>query len=109
MPLYQVSYDLHSFANRPQPDYESLYEALDGLLAVPILESTWLLASSSSAAQINDYLLGFIHEQDSLFISEVNSNCEGWLPNWIWTAIRKSRTPAARSISANIWASTSGR
>ena len=64
MTCYIVSYDL-----RKQRDYASLYEAIK---TYPnwayITESTWAVVTSSSAVEVREYLLGFVDNDDRLFV-----------------------------------------
>jgi hypothetical protein len=76
MPLYLISYDLHR-----ERDYPRLYEALDYLSAVKLLESVWLADLTGPAAEICRLLSAHIDADDSLAIIEL-------APGIQWSAIR---------------------
>jgi hypothetical protein len=80
---YQISYDLNKEKN-----YDKLYERIKSYGEYRnILRSTWLVSTSESAQQIHEKLRPLIDSDDRLFISEVTSNFQGWLPksdgDWI--------------------------
>lgn len=70
-----VSYDL----NRPGQNYAGLYEALK---AVPLwwhyLDSTWLVRTEESAAQLRDRLSPCLDGGDELLVIDVTSPEAAW-------------------------------
>ena len=67
---------------QPETDYEKLFEGIKRLGAwYHCLDSTWLVSSSRTAAEIRDYLLPFIHTNDSLLVTRVTSAAWHNLPN----------------------------
>lgn len=62
---YIVSYDLC----QPDRDYESLYRALKSFTQWgKLTESTWAIISSLSCAEIRNYLMQYIDEDDRLIV-----------------------------------------
>lgn len=87
--VYNVSYDL----NKKGKDYQGLYNELKSKQEwYHLLDSTWLLCTSESAAQLWERLRSHIDNDDYIFIAEITNNYEGWLPNSAWQWI-KSRLP----------------
>lgn len=67
MSLFIVSYDLIS--NR---DYSKLYEAIRKYGSYAhILESVWIIKSSSSSINIRDNLKSYMDSDDKLFIAKL--------------------------------------
>ena len=68
MKVYQIDYDL-----RKNRDYQALY---DRIKAYPAwcrpLESTWVIQTTQSAAQIRDYLLGALDSDDGLLVTRLS-------------------------------------
>lgn len=65
--LFFVDYDL-----RKDRDYQKLYDELNRLKAVQILESCWCMKIEGvSAAQLRDHFKQFIDANDGLMVSEV--------------------------------------
>jgi len=84
MKVYQISYDL-----RKQRNYDALYERIRsyGAYCRP-LESSWVIATQQSAAQIHDYLKQALDQDDGLLVtrlqgaaawSGINSKVSDWL------------------------------
>lgn len=63
MATYFVSYDL-----RGKRDYGTLYEALEGLKAVRVLESVWSLEYSSTAEALLKRLKLYLDADDGLLV-----------------------------------------
>ena len=84
MAVYIVSYDLNS----PGQDYEALYDELKRPPAgwIPIMDSTWLIDSAESAQSLSDRIRQHLDENDWLFVAEITTNHQGWLPQvkWDW-------------------------
>jgi hypothetical protein len=79
MALYFVDYDL-----RKQRDYAKLYEALQNLGAVRVLESLWAFKyDGTSCIAIRDLLRNQIDSDDRLIISQVVD----------WASINAIQTP----------------
>ncbi|HHC7385129.1 hypothetical protein ACEWBT_21875 [Vibrio parahaemolyticus] len=54
------------------------------------MDSTWLISTSFSAAQVCDKLTPYLDSNDKMFISKVNANeYQGWLENDVWDWLRK--------------------
>lgn len=84
--IYVISYDL----TKPNRDYTSLYESIKGCGAWwHYLESTWLVSTQMSAAQIYERLAGSIDSDDRLLIMRAGGNRRGWLPKDAWDWIDK--------------------
>lgn len=70
-----VGYDL----NRPGQNYAGLFAALK---AVPLwwhyLDSTWLLRTEETAAQLRDRLLAHIDGGDELLVIDVSGRAAAW-------------------------------
>ncbi|PNC79105.1 hypothetical protein CXU01_10220 [Akkermansia muciniphila] len=73
--IYSISYDL----NAPGQKYNDLYDAIESYESHKILRSHYLIYTSSTASQIYNKLKPCLDKNDSIFISEVNSNQSGWL------------------------------
>ncbi|MDT8427242.1 MAG: hypothetical protein RQ757_00580 [Pseudomonadales bacterium] len=74
MKVYQVSYDL-----RKQRNYESLYERLQSYgTYCHALESTWVIASNQTAAQIRDQLSLVMDADDGLLVTRLQGEA-AWL------------------------------
>ncbi len=76
--VYNISYDLHEPGQK--------YKELHGLIVkasndrwAHILDSTYIIQSSSSAEQIYNYLSEALDKNDKIFISEVTQNYSGFL------------------------------
>ena len=69
MALYFLTYDL-----RGQRDYQTLYDELEKLNAVRILESTWCFKRiNTDASRLRDHFKPFIDSDDGLIVSQVES------------------------------------
>lgn len=78
--IYSISYDL----NRPGQKYEDLYAAIEAYDNCKLMKSHYLVYTSSTANQIYNNLKPYIDKNDTIFISEVNSNRQGWISKWDW-------------------------
>jgi hypothetical protein len=77
MPLYLASYDL--LHHKEMADYERLIAELRRLGAQKVLFSDWVLRSQSTAVQIRDHLLQFMHADDRLLVAEISTtNWASW-------------------------------
>lgn len=64
MKCYIITYDLRKFRN-----YDALYNAIKSYGTWgKITESTWAIVTYQSTAQIRDYLLNYIDNDDRLFV-----------------------------------------
>ena len=82
--LYFVDCDL-----RNQRDYSKLYEALQSLGAIQVLESTYCFEyDNTSAAAIRDHLKQFIDADDGLAVTQV-SDWATWNTNGNPNQLRK--------------------
>jgi hypothetical protein len=87
MPTYMVSYDLKT----PGKDYSALIDALQGYGPYwHCLGSTWLIVSDQNHAQIRDYLVQHIDNNDQLIVADLggraawhgfNDECSNWITN----------------------------
>jgi hypothetical protein len=73
MANYIVSYDLHK-----QRNYQPLWNALASLGAVRLLESLWLLRSTSNVDVVIQSLRRHIDGDDSIVVIELKSG-SGWM------------------------------
>ncbi|OAV72244.1 hypothetical protein Barb4_00032 [Bacteroidales bacterium Barb4] len=77
MKCYLIIYDLRKYGN-----YDALYEAIKSYGTWgKIAESTWAVVTSQSAAQIRDYLLRFLDNDDRLMV--IKSGAEAAWKNTI--------------------------
>lgn len=84
MKKYSVSYDL----NKDNKNYDGLYSAIQSYPAMRALDSTWFIKTDSSASDIYKHLSSEIDKDDSIFISEINSNRQGYLSEKIWNWLK---------------------
>ncbi len=69
MKTYMIGYDL----DRPGQDYPELIEAIKNYgWWWHHLDSTWIIRTDSSAAQIRDYLQQFIDPNDELLVARLS-------------------------------------
>lgn len=67
MAVYQIDYDL-----RKTRDYQPLYERIKGYGAwCRPLESSWVISTSRSAAQVRDHLRGAMDADDGLLVTRL--------------------------------------
>ena len=84
MSSFIISYDLIS-----DKDYASLYEAIRNYGSYAhILESVWIIKSSSSSTNIRDNLKNYLDSDDKLFVAKLNGesawrNLSTEVSNWI--------------------------
>jgi len=87
MKILLVSYDL----NKQGKDYEGLYKVLKSANSWwHYLDSCWLLKTNLSADQWFHKLKPHIDDDDSLIITEVGKDRQGWLPQKAWDWISKN-------------------
>ena len=67
MKKWLISYDL----NVPGQNYKGIDKELVRLGAARVLYSQWVLASSSSAAELRDYFKNFLDSNDRLLVSSL--------------------------------------
>jgi len=84
MALYLISYDL--IGKKTINDYETLLNELRRLGAREILYSQWVLRTESTPATIRDHLRRFMHSDDRLLVTEINSN---WASYNAWVNINQ--------------------
>ena len=85
--VYLVSYDLR----KPNQNYEGLFEELKRSPAWwHYLDSTWLISTSESAAQIYHRLAIYINPPDNILIIQVTKDYYGWLPKEAWAWIKQN-------------------
>ena len=67
--LFFIDYDL-----RKERDYQTLYDELNRLKAIQVLESCWCLRiEGSSAEEIRDHIMKFIDANDGIMVSEISN------------------------------------
>jgi hypothetical protein len=67
MAVYQIDYDL-----RKQRNYDALYERLKSYPQwCRALESTWVISTNQSAAQVRDYLKAVMDDDDGLLVTRL--------------------------------------
>lgn len=94
MSVYAISYDL----NQPGQKYQSLYEAIKSCGTWwHYLDSTWLLSTNKSAAQVSARLREELDKNDSLLVIKVTDEYSGWLPEKAWDWIRRHVKEKAHS------------
>ena len=82
MDTYFVDYDLKK---KGEHDYAKLYEALQSLGAVRLLESLWALKRNGTSCRlIYDHLKPFTHRDDALSVSKVED----------WAMVNTRSTPS---------------
>ena len=87
MTSYMIGYDLV----RPGKDYQNLIEAIKTYGNWwHCLDSTWIVKSNSTAAQIRDHLSHHVDANDRLLVADLSGNaawrgfddtCSSWLKN----------------------------
>ena len=84
MSSFIISYDLIS-----DKDYSSLYEAIRNYGSYAhILESVWIIKSSTSSTNIRDNLKSYIDSDDKIFVAKLSGesawrNLSTEVSNWI--------------------------
>ena len=83
MNQYLITYDLN---NKSIKDYGSLFVALKSIGPWwHYLESTWIIKTNLTSAQIWDYLAKHITTKDRLLIVRIDARDKwGWLPQEAW-------------------------
>jgi hypothetical protein len=88
MAIYMIGYDLHP---KQGETYEKLIEAIEnvGTARWHCLESTWLVATTKTAAEIRDELWNHMRGDDRLLVVQYappytawigfSGDCAGWL------------------------------
>lgn len=67
MKVYQIDYDL-----RNQRNYQSLYDRIKSYqIWCRPLESTWVIATDSSATQVAEYLKGAMDRDDGILVTRL--------------------------------------
>jgi hypothetical protein len=90
MKVYCVSYDLKGVKR----DYTPLFSPLQGMGKWRhFLESTWLIATDETPAEIWRRIATMIDANDRLLIIEVRDDRNGWLPKDAWDWIISNVPP----------------
>jgi hypothetical protein len=89
MYLYLISFDLHDPSM-----YRPLWERLRAMAASRLLESLWLVSSSTPADQIRDQLAAVAHPDDCFAVIEIQPGS-----NW---ATMRAKTDGISWLSANL-------
>jgi hypothetical protein len=78
-----ITYDL-----KTPKDYHDFYEAIKTQSEQGkwwhYMASTWLLSTRKTPQQVVEAIRPLLDSQDFLFVCEINSNYEGWLPKPAW-------------------------
>jgi hypothetical protein len=84
--LYLISYDL----NKEGKDYAKLYEAIKSNSGwISALKSAWIIYTKETVEQVYNKMRPTIDDDDYLFVSELNTNRQGWLRKDVWEWINK--------------------
>lgn len=76
MTTYNVSYDLREQGQK----HRAIKKDLGSYRSCHVLRSTWLIKTSDSASDIVEKLEKHLDRNDTLLVTEVGSDVEGW--NW---------------------------
>ena len=71
MTTFSISYDLHN----PHRDYKPLISALEKAGAARLLESLWLFSTTSTSAQVREWVDTLIDSDDSVAVLQIGP---GW-------------------------------
>jgi len=72
---YEITYDL----NKPGQNYPGLHEAIKNLGSwAHVQESTWIVKTSLSAAQIRDRLAPQLDQRDTLLVTGLTGEWASW-------------------------------
>lgn len=87
MPAVLISYDLH----QPGQKYQELFQAIKDIGPWwHYLESTWLVATTSTPSAVWDAISGPLDSNDTVLILNITGdNYQGMLPEEAWSWIRK--------------------
>jgi hypothetical protein len=72
MAVYLVTYDLKQGSGTH--DYADLYKAFDKLECVKILYSVYLVSTTSTASEVDQYFRTFMDPKDRIWVSEVHKD-----------------------------------
>jgi hypothetical protein len=92
MKTIQVSYDL----SKPGRDYPGLFEFLSSFNAwTRVLDSMWLIRTSSSEQRVRDELMGFVDSNDRVVVLDVTedswaANFTSDSTNWMYGNMRRA-------------------
>jgi hypothetical protein len=86
MAAYCVSYDLKVPGKNYGPLYEELKKSPNWW---HYLDSTWLISTRETAAQLAARLRRHIDGNDYVLVIEVRNNSDGWLPKEAWDWIKQ--------------------
>lgn len=75
MSNFMITYDLVD-----QRDYQSIYDAMAEQDAVRLLESVWLISTSSSSAEIRDWLKSLTDNDDKIAVIQISG---GWATSMV--------------------------
>lgn len=92
--IYLVAYDFRGSS-------DNYFDLFDELQKSPRwwhwIDSVWLLRTEESADEIYERLEPYLDNDISLFITEIGSDHQGWLPDKAWKWIRKHVDREGRS------------
>jgi hypothetical protein len=75
MAIHAISYDL----SKPGRNYDALFSSIKALGGwCHVLESTWIVRTDLSAAQVRDSLSPAIDSNDHLLVTEMTGNWAAW-------------------------------
>ncbi len=82
-----ITYDL-----KTPKDYHDFYEAIKAQATEGkwwhYMASTWILSTTRTPQQVADNIRPLLEAQDFLFVCELTSNYQGWLPKPAWDWLR---------------------
>lgn len=81
MAIFSVSYDLYL-----PSEYKEFYDAIEGYPHTHVMDSCWLIEAQGNAQTIRDWLVEYIDDRDSLFVTRLSrdwagarTHCGQWL------------------------------
>ncbi|MEG2268402.1 MAG: hypothetical protein RSC68_29260 [Acinetobacter sp.] len=86
MKVYQIDYDL-----RNQRNYPALIERIKTYRHVNPLESTWLITSNQTAAEVRDYWSKAIDSDDGLLVTRLQGEAA-------WVGLKQPMTQSIKSL-----------
>lgn len=83
--FYLVTYDLNQSGQR----YDDLISKIREYSCVHVMQSVWFIETPDSAQKVYDKLSPYLDSNDFIFVEEINSNHQGWLPQKAWDFLEK--------------------
>ena len=85
--IYLVAYDFTGSSDRYSELFDELVRTRNWS---HYIDAVWLLSNDESANRIFERLEPHLDDDISLFITEIGSDHQGWLPDKAWKWIRKN-------------------